>query len=224
MSENVNDEEKKASEAAAENMAEEAEAVASEAQEAEEASAEETGASEGEEAKVAEAPAEPNYEEQIAQLKDKYLRSLAEFENYRRRMARDFNENREKARQSTVSEFLSVYDYFQMAMAHFENGGNLEALKQGMQMILMEFQKAFDNLGVKQIEAVGKDFDPNFHEAMGREVTTEMEDGKVLRQWKPGFMMGDKLLRAAMVVVAMKPAEAPADVPETEDKSDSDVK
>ncbi len=159
-----------------------------------------------------EEPPAPDYEAELAKLNDKYLRVCAEYANYKRRMAREFAENRERARQNTVSEFLSVYDYFQMAMAHFERGGDLEAVKQGMQMIVQEFQKTFDNLGVKEIETVGKDFDPNFHEAVAREVTTEMEEGKVLRQWKPGFLMGDKLLRAATVVVAVRPpAEAPAD-------------
>ena len=75
-------------------------------------------------------------------------------------------------------------------------------------MILNEFQKAFDNLGVKRIDAVGQDFNPNLHEAVGREPTSEMEEGKVLRQWKAGFEMNGKLLRPATVVVAAAPPDA----------------
>ena len=144
----------------------------------------------------------------IAQLNDKYLRLRADFENYRRRMAKEFTEIREKASQQTVSEFLNVHDDLMMALEHFGQGADLDKARQGVEMILNEFQKAFDNLGVKRIDAVGQDFNPNLHEAVGREPTSEMEEGKVLRQWKAGFEMNGKLLRPATVVVAAAPPDA----------------
>jgi len=165
-------------------------------------------------------------EETIAQLNDRYLRLRADFENYRRRMAKEFAEERAKASQQTVSEFLNVHDYLMMAREHFGQGADLEQARQGLEMILNEFQKTFDNLGVKRIEAVGQDFDPNLHEAVGREPTTEMAEGKVLRQWKPGFEMNGKLLRPATVVVAVAPAEtqaAPAESPAADAPSEGEA-
>ena len=92
-------------------------------------------------------------------------------------------------------------------MKHSETSDDIAALRQGMNMILNEFSKAFDALGVKELQAVGQKFDPNLHEAVKSEPSDTVAEGIIIQQWKPGYMMGDKLLRAAMVVVSSGPAE-----------------
>ena len=145
---------------------------------------------------------EPDYKAQLAELQDKYLRKLAEFDNYRKRMAREFAETRDQARRTTVGDFLTVYDYFSMGMAAIEQASDMAVLKQGMEMIWAEFQRVLEGLNVKEIESVGKKFDATVHEAMSQEASDTVPEGVVIRQWKPGFMMGDRLLRPAMVVVS----------------------
>lgn len=143
----------------------------------------------------------------LAEANDKYMRSRAELDNYRKRMQRDSGDIREYTKASTVEEFLSVFDHFQMAMDHVDQSPDFETLKQGMQMILGEFKKTFENLGVKAIEAEGQEFDPNEHEAVAEENSEEMPPGKVLRQWKCGYRLGDRLLRPATVIVSSGPPE-----------------
>jgi len=202
---------------AVETAAEEKPAEAQE-QTAEEQSAEASPSKEdGEEKKETDpkteekaAEAEPDYQAQLAELQDKYLRKLAEFDNYRKRMAREFTEARDQARRATIGDFLTVYDYFSMGMAAIETAADVAVLKQGMEMIWAEFQRVLDGLNVKEVESVGKPFDANIHEAMSQEASDTVPEGVVIRQWKAGFKIGDKLLRPAMVVVSTgKPKEEP---------------
>lgn len=162
---------------------------------------------------------QPSPEEIIAQLNDKYLRLRADFDNYRKRMAREADETRERSKMIVVSDFLPVYDFFMMAMNHSEHTDDINALKQGLQMILSEFKRAFDGLGVKEIIATGKEFDPKFHEAMKTENSDTVPEGVVISQWKSGYMIGDRLIRPATVVVSAGPAKA-EEAPKAEEVSD----
>ena len=200
-------------ETAAEEKPAEAQEQTAEEQSAEASSSKENGEEKKEtdpktEEKAAEA--EPDYQAQLAELQDKYLRKLAEFDNNRKRMAREFMEARDQARRATVGDFLTVYDYFSMGMSAIETAADIAVLKQGMEMIWAEFQRVLDGLNVKEIESVGKPFDANIHEAMSQEASDTVPEGVVIRQWKAGFKIGDKLLRPAMVVVSTgKPKEEP---------------
>ena len=148
------------------------------------------------------APPEPTTEELLAQANDRYLRARADFENYRKRMAREFGEVRDSARQQTIAEFLNVFDMFLLAVDHADQATDLESLKQGLNMILSEFQRTFENLGVKRMETIGQDFDPNIHEATSQEPSDTIPEGKIIREWKAGFLLNSKLLRTANVVVS----------------------
>ena len=213
---------------AAETAAEEESATKADAEE-QKRNAEATPAEEGGDEKKETDPkteekaaeAEPDYKAQLAELQDKYLRKLAEFDNYRKRMAREFMEARDQARRATISDFLTVYDYFSMGMAAIETAADVAVLKQGMEMIWAEFQRVLEGLNVKEVESVGKPFDANIHEAMSQEASDTVPEGVVIRQWKAGFKIGDKLLRPAMVVVSTgKPSELepePAKEPEEEE-------
>jgi len=209
--------ENKAEESVAEEKSVEEEESTESAQQgpadAEEKKTEDASSSEGEAVKAPEKPEEIDYAKKAAELEDKYLRCRAEFDNYRKRMAREFNEVREQARRMTVTDFLTVHDYFAMGMASIDAAPNMEILKQGMAMIWAEFQKVLDGLGVKAVDSVGKPFDAKIHEAVSQEASDTVPEGIVLREYKKAFMLGDKLLRPAVVIVSSGPAK-PVDVTE----------
>ncbi len=146
----------------------------------------------------------PDFAAICEELKDRLLRQQAEFDNYRKRTQREFSAIRTQTKAATVEEFLTVYDHFSMALTHANE--DCSALRQGMEMILAEFRRTFESLGVEEMATVGLPFDPNEHEAIAQEPSDEVPEGHVLRQWKSGFRMGDRLLRPAAVVVSAGPA------------------
>ena len=150
---------------------------------------------------------EPTVEELLAQETDKLLRLRADFDNYRKRMAREADEIRERSKIIVVSDFLPVYDFFRMAMDHASHTDDINALKQGMQMIMNEFSRAFEELGVKEIDAVGKAFDPKLHDAVKSEASEKVPEGMVISQWKAGYTLGERLIRPSSVVVSSGPAK-----------------
>ncbi|MBQ6473942.1 MAG: nucleotide exchange factor GrpE [Victivallales bacterium] len=158
-------------------------------------------------------PAKPTPEQLLAELQDKYLRLRADFDNYRKRMAREASETRERAKISVIGEFLPVYDYFQMAME--QPGQDINILRAGMQMIQNEFTKTLNNLGVVELQAVGQAFDPQWHDAVKTEASDTVADGVVISQWKKGYKIGGTLVRPAMVVVSSGPAKPEVSSEET---------
>ena len=156
------------------------------------------------------APPEPTLEEQLAEMKGNYLRALAESENYRKRMAREILDTREQTRVKTIGEMVGIYDLLQMAVEHASKAADVAALRQGLEMSFGEFKRILKGMGVEVLDAVGQPFDPSIHEAMSTLNSDEVPDGVVLQQWKPGFKIGDKLLRPATVVVSKGPANPPS--------------
>ena len=150
---------------------------------------------------------------ELAELQAKYLYLQAEYQNFRKRSVRDIADARSYAVASTLVPFLSVVDYLGMAQSAAEQSDNLEALKQGMNMIIGEFDKALDELGVKKMKTAGEKFDPALHDAVGYEKSETVPEGCIIREWSGGFTMGEKLLRPARVLVSSgnAPEEDPAD-------------
>jgi len=153
-------------------------------------------------------------EAKVAELNDKLLRLHAEYDNFRKRTAKDLRNNREAGVVDTIMPFLQVYDHMKMAAMSIENGDNIDAIRQGVTMILNEFQRAVADLSVDEINAIGSDFDPNLHAAVAHESSDEVEEGKVLKQWSPGYRKGERLIKPAKVVVSSGP-EAAADAEES---------
>ena len=147
--------------------------------------------------------ATPDYQALCEEAREKLLRHCAEFENYRKRVQREYEVVRNQTKAGTIEEFLTVYDHFGMALSHSDQDQSV--LRQGMEMILAEFRRTFENLGVEELDAMGKPFDPDLHEAMAQEPSDDVPEGHVLRQWRTGFRMGGKLLRPASVVVSAGP-------------------
>ena len=144
-------------------------------------------------------------EKKLAEAEDKRLRAMAEMDNLRKRMAKEMENLRLNVLHDTITPFLQVFDHFSMAVTASEKSDNLKSLLDGMKMIQCEFDKAFSELGVTRIDAVGKTFDPNLHEAVSQEASDTVPQGTVIRQWSCGYKTPLRLLKPAMVVVSSGP-------------------
>src|SRR5262245_34376963 len=132
---------------------------------------------------------------------DRWMRKAAEFDNYRRRVER---ERREQADQSVVNllqDLLSVVDDFDRALM-VESGESAASYRKGVELIHAKLHDLLRKRGVKPIEALGADFDPNIHQAVIQEVDPHHREGEVTAELQKGYMIGDRLLRPAMVKVA----------------------
>ena len=146
------------------------------------------------------APPDPAAE--LAALQEKYIYLQAEYQNYRKRMAKELAESRRFAVEETVHPFLAVYDFLTMAETAAVQSDNIEAIRQGLVMIIAEYRKAFDELGLKPFDAKGKKFDPELHDAVAHESSEEVPEGVVSKQWNCGFKLGERVVRPARVVVS----------------------
>ena len=154
------------------------------------------------EEKAPEESVEEKLQRELKEWQDKYLYLQAEYQNYRKRVVKDIADARSYTVADTLTPFLSVYDYLSMAGMAAEQSDNLESIRMGLKMIMGEFFKAFDELGVSKLESVGKKFDPNLHEAVANEPSETVPEGDIIREWNCGFKRGEKLLRPARVVVS----------------------
>lgn len=151
--------------------------------------------------------AEPTIEEQleaakkeVEQYKDKYLRAVAEFDNYRKRTLKEKAELLLNGSEKAVCAFLPILDDFERAIA--DKTEDVNAIKEGMQIIFNKFNKTLESLGVRKIETEGKDFDVDFHEAVA--MVPGMGDdkkGKVIDCVQTGYTLNDKVIRHAKVAV-----------------------
>jgi molecular chaperone GrpE len=143
-------------------------------------------------------------EQEAKEAHDRFLRVSAEFENYKKRSAREMDEFRKFANESLIREMLTVVDNLERALNSSNNDDQANShIAEGVDMTLKEILKVFEKFNVKPIEALGKPFDPNFHQAAMREETNERPENTVLNELEKGYMIHDRLLRPAMVVVSM---------------------
>lgn len=143
-------------------------------------------------------------EQEAKEAHDRFLRVSAEFENYKKRSAREMDEFRKFANESLIREMLTVVDNLERALNSSNNDNQANShIAEGVDMTLKEILKVFEKFYVKPIEALGKPFDPNFHQAAMREETNERPENTVLNELEKGYMIHDRLLRPAMVVVSM---------------------
>ncbi|HTM02688.1 MAG TPA: nucleotide exchange factor GrpE [Vicinamibacterales bacterium] len=134
-------------------------------------------------------------------LQDRLLRTAAEFDNYRKRMERERRELSEYAAASVVRDLLPILDNFERAL-QAPAGAEADTFRKGVELIHKQMLDLLMKRGVKPIEALGTDFDPNFHEAVIHEVSDAHREGEVMQELQRGYMLGDRLLRPAMVKVA----------------------
>ena len=143
---------------------------------------------------------------ELAELQAKYLYLQAEYQNFRKRAARDLGDTRSQAVAGTLMPFLNVADYLAMAGTAAAQSDNLDALRQGLSMIVAEFDKALEEMGVRKFSAVGAKFDPALHDAVRHEASDTVPEGTIISEWNCGYKIGDRLLRPARVTVSSGPA------------------
>jgi molecular chaperone GrpE len=141
--------------------------------------------------------------EEAKQSFEKYLRVAAEFDNYKKRSAKETEDFRKYANEVLLKALLPVVDNLERAInAAKEEGCDTQALLEGVELTLNELVKVFHQSQVKQIDALGESFDPNFHQAMMQQVSDEHPDNTILQELQKGYTLHSRLLRPAMVIVS----------------------
>ena len=137
--------------------------------------------------------------QQLAGEQDKYLRLAAEYDNYRKRSQKEKDSLYADIKSDTVAKFLPVYDNLVRALAQSTED---EAYRRGVEMIMTQFNTTLEKLGATKIECLGKKFDPSLHNAVMHVEDEEKSENEIVEVFQDGFMMGEKVIRFAMVKVA----------------------
>ena len=162
-------------------------------------------------AEAAEKPAEPAetapsaeevLKQQLADATDRNLRLMAEFDNYRRRTAKEQLELIETANGKLLEKLSEVQDNFERAFASENKAQDLEAFEKGMQMIYNQFAKILTDAGLEQIDPTGAEFDPNMHEALMQQPSETVPEGHVVTVFQKGYKLKNKILKTAKVIVS----------------------
>lgn len=176
--------------------------------EAEEVKAEEAEEkAEGEAAEEAENEDKENKAEEEAKKaeeaeSERYMRLMAEFQNFKKRAAREKSDIHAYANEKIVGELLPVLDNFERALD--AEGGDLEAYAKGMQLIFEQLKTALENAGLEEIKAMDETFDPNVHNAVMTDNLEDKEDGTITKVLQKGYKLKDKVIRPSMVAVNKK--------------------
>ncbi|MFN2435617.1 MAG: nucleotide exchange factor GrpE [Desulfotignum sp.] len=134
--------------------------------------------------------------------KDRFMRLSAEFDNYRKRKQREIDEFRKFANETVFKQFLPVVDNLERAMVSAESNKDLSSLLEGVKLTHKEILKVFQDFNVKPVEAENQSFDPNFHQAVTQKETNEVPENTVTDVLQTGYLLHDRLIRPAMVVVS----------------------
>jgi molecular chaperone GrpE len=141
------------------------------------------------------------------ELQDMLLRTAAEFDNYKKRIAREKQEAAKYVNEPVLQKLIPVLDNFEMAFAATGNNQNVsvQSLQTGVNMILNQLKGVLADTGLEVIDALGQKFDPNIHEALSQQETSDVPEGQVVQQLRRGYKLRDRLLRPAAVVVSKSP-------------------
>lgn len=183
----------------AEKAAEEEEAVAKENEKSEEEAAEES--SEKEKKSLFGKKKNP-LQDKLDDMTDKYMRQVAEFENFRKRTEKEKAQMFDMGASSVVTKILPIVDNFERGLAAVPAENKNDALVEGFDKIYKQLLKTLEDMDVKPIEALGKEFDPNFHNAVMQVESDEYEEGIVAQELQKGYMYHDSVVRHSMVAVA----------------------
>ncbi len=169
-------------------------------------------------ATVAVAPPLPLTPEQIEELKaraikgdenwERLLRTTADFDNFKKRAARERQDAIKFANESLIQKLIPVLDNFEVATAAAQNSSadGLKSLQDGVNMIQSQLRSALVENGLEEVDATGKPFDPNLHEAVSQQESADVPEGHVLQQLRKGYKLRERLLRPATVIVSKNPS------------------
>lgn len=145
--------------------------------------------------------------DELSEAQERVLRTAADAENFKKRLQREKEEQTRYANESFMRELLPVIDNLERALEHSEAGADQGGLLEGLNMTLKGFLDTLTRFGCTPVEAAGKPFDPNFHEAVSQEESADHEPNTVLRELQKGYMLKERLLRPAMVLVAKRTSQ-----------------
>ncbi len=153
--------------------------------------------------------------EEVQGLQDKYLRLAAEFDNYKRLAQRDRREQTKFANENLLKDLLPVIDNLERAIGFSRSNSGSGALLQGVELTLKQFLETMAKFGVKPIHSVGTVFDPSLHQAVAHVPAPGAAENTVVEEYQKGYLLHDRILRAAMVAVAAAPTESSGTPSET---------
>jgi molecular chaperone GrpE len=201
-----------------ESLVEESEGALAPSEELEQAMREAAEAIEAQRADAAPAPPRPKIPEgepepsgdELSELQDRYVRLAADFDNFRRRALREREEAHQFGHQNLVKDLLATVDNLARAIEHARQSeaGDLESLLQGVELVERELLATLAKHGLGVIHAEGERFDPSLHEAMAQVEDENADEGTVVQVLQRGYVLRDRLLRAARVMVSKRPTEA----------------
>lgn len=186
----------------AEEQAEEAKAEEPKEEAAEEKAEDAEAKEEGKEEPGKAEDAAKKAEEEAAQESERYMRLMAEFQNYKRRAAKEKTDTLQYANEKIVADILPVLDNFERALT--TETEDIEGYAKGMQLIFEQLYKALENAGLEEIKALDEDFDPNVHNAVMTDNIEDKDDGKITKVLQKGYKLRDKVVRPSMVAVNKK--------------------
>jgi molecular chaperone GrpE len=153
-------------------------------------------------------------QESLEIANDKYVRLYADFENYKKIAAKNKEELLKYANEDIMSDVLTVIDHLEMALQHTEESKSPNPLAKGVELTLKELRNVLEKHGLVSIDALGRQFDPAVHHAMSQIDSEDAEENTVVKEFRKGYMLKDRVLRAAMVGVAKKPSDTNKTVPD----------
>jgi molecular chaperone GrpE len=144
---------------------------------------------------------------EAARLKDAWLRTAADFDNFRKRSRRELEDARRGGREDLLRALLPIFDNLERAIQSAQRTSDVKAMADGLKMVDRQFVDALAREGITRVPTVGRPFDPSLHEAIQQVETNDHPAGTVLAEVQPGYLQGERLLRAALVVVAKPKSE-----------------
>lgn len=143
-------------------------------------------------------------EKEAAANYDKYVRAVAELDNYKKRAVKEKNEILKYGKEEIVKDILPFLDSLDRALEHAEASNDIQAFKEGLKLIQDQLFSCLKKHGVEAIECAGQDFDPNFHEAMMQMESADHEQNQVINEFQRGYLLNGRLLRPSKVCVCKK--------------------
>ena len=157
--------------------------------------------------------------DELAEQKDKFVRLQAETDNFRKRMTREKDEFSQYANERLLKALIPIFDNFERALDAPSN--DTDSLKEGLDMILKQFNTFLEKEKVEHIKAIGEVFDPSVHDALTSEESSEHDENTVIREFVKGYMINNRVLRPAQVVIAKTPTEKSEENSEKEEELSS---
>jgi molecular chaperone GrpE len=139
---------------------------------------------------------------EAARMKEHWVRTAADFDNFRKRSRREVEDSRKSGKEDMLKEFLPVFDNLERAIQSAQRATDVKGVAEGLHMVLRQYLETLNRAGITKVASVGSPFDPAHHEAIQQVETDDHPPGTVVAEVQPGYAQGERLIRAAMVVVA----------------------